>query len=60
MERYDEMLRELGLKTLVLLEMHAEEPVEYDAQHILNRLAGSYVDLGVRHGGWPDVEADDK
>ncbi|MGO1061088.1 hypothetical protein ACTL32_18400 [Planococcus sp. FY231025] len=58
-ELYDKMLRELGMKTQVLLEMHAENPAEFNAQHVFERLAGAYVDIGVRNYGWPSDEDDE-
>lgn len=55
-ENYEEMLRQLGLKTQILLEMHVENPDEFDAQHVFERLAGAYLDIGLRNGGWPDED----
>lgn len=55
-ERYDKMMRELGLKTQVLLEMHAESPTDFPPQYIFERLAGAYIDIGVRNYGWPSED----
>jgi hypothetical protein len=57
--QYDKMLRELGLKTLMLLEMHADSPTEYNAKHVFERLCGAYVDIGIRNNGWPVDDEDE-
>lgn len=56
MDSYETKLRELGLRALVLLEMHADQPEDYTAKHVFERLAGTYVELAAKYGEWPSED----